>query len=277
LALLKARAPAFIQEYLSYEQFRQRGHSHRWIVWEFYNALPALSDSDHIVRETVAKQLSIPVNDCTDFDTSQQWPNSPPPDGEEVQVFVPINVNRDIYLPTSLCASIATGSVFMSLIVDSGLRPGFSFTSAWNEHKAEASTRISWASTLLGALATEPEPIATEFAAVAEALGPMAVASGPVATAPSPKAAPPFDADANEPTATEPVAVAPTPMATALTPVAWALRPTAMAPGLVAFALSPSAIEEVPRACEPTPPAKLPDPQARIGFSPVTGSSPSPA
>jgi hypothetical protein len=99
LALLKARAPAFIQEYLSYEQFRQRGHSHRWIVWEFYNALPALSDSDHIVRETVAKQLSIPVNDCTDFDTSQQWPNSPPPDGEEVQVFVPINVNRDIYLP----------------------------------------------------------------------------------------------------------------------------------------------------------------------------------
>ena len=36
----------------------------------------------------------------------------------------------------------------MSLIVDSGLRPGLSLTSAWNDYKEEASTRICWASTL---------------------------------------------------------------------------------------------------------------------------------
>src|SRR5260221_5936898 len=36
----------------------------------------------------------------------------------------------------------------MSLIVDSGRRPAFSFTSAWNEHKAQASIRTCWASTL---------------------------------------------------------------------------------------------------------------------------------
>src|SRR5262245_20163366 len=43
---------------------------------------------------------------------------------------------------SSLCASIASGSLFISLMVESGLRPAFSFTSLWNEHMPEASTRL---------------------------------------------------------------------------------------------------------------------------------------
>src|SRR5208282_5234668 len=46
------------------------------------------------------------------------------------------------------CASSAAGSLFISLIADSGTRPGLSFASAWNERKAEASTRICCASAL---------------------------------------------------------------------------------------------------------------------------------
>jgi hypothetical protein len=39
---------------------------------------------------------------------------------------------------SSLCASTAAGSLFISLIAGSDARMGLSFTSAWNEHKPEA-------------------------------------------------------------------------------------------------------------------------------------------
>src|SRR5215831_2789788 len=51
-------------------------------------------------------------------------------------------------LMSSLCASIASESLFISLMVESGLRPAFSFTSLWNEHMPEASTRLCCASML---------------------------------------------------------------------------------------------------------------------------------
>src|SRR5262245_35996515 len=44
-------------------------------------------------------------------------------------------------LMSSLCASIASESLFLSLMAESGLRPAFSFTNLWNEYMPEASTR----------------------------------------------------------------------------------------------------------------------------------------
>src|SRR5262245_17653886 len=38
------------------------------------------------------------------------------------------------------CGTAPSGSLFISLMVESGLRPAFSFTSLWNEHMPEAST-----------------------------------------------------------------------------------------------------------------------------------------
>jgi len=51
-------------------------------------------------------------------------------------------------LMSSLCASIASGSLFISLMVENGLRPAFSFTSLWNEHMPKASIRPCCTSTL---------------------------------------------------------------------------------------------------------------------------------
>ena len=49
---------------------------------------------------------------------------------------------------SSLCASMATGSLLISLIFDSDRRPGFSCTCAWNEHRAVTLTRSCCASAL---------------------------------------------------------------------------------------------------------------------------------
>ena len=118
--------------------------------------------------------------------------------------------------------------------------------------------------TVLGALATEPEPRATEFDAVADAPVPNAAELVPLATVLSPNAAPPFDANAPEPTATEPVAIALVPMAIEFTPVAWLERPIAIAPVCVACALSPSAVEDAPLAIVRRPSAVLMSPLASL-------------
>jgi hypothetical protein len=59
--ILKLRAPPFIQEYQFYSQYEGRGHSHRWIVWQFYTNLDSLSGWEDIVRETKEKLISLRV------------------------------------------------------------------------------------------------------------------------------------------------------------------------------------------------------------------------
>ena len=97
--ILKIRMPSFIQEYQSYSQFEGRGHSHRWIVWEFYNNLHSIAARDYIVRETKEKLISIPCNEPVDFDVCRVSPIYGPPSGRPVQITKPLQVGRDIYLP----------------------------------------------------------------------------------------------------------------------------------------------------------------------------------
>ena len=50
------------------------------------------------------------------------------------------------FLISSVAASCATGSDGNSLICDSGVSPGLSFTSGWNERRPATSTRYCWVS-----------------------------------------------------------------------------------------------------------------------------------
>ena len=97
--ILKIRTPPFIQEYQNYAQFESQGHSHRWIVWEFYNKLDSLSDPDYVVRETKAKLITLPCSDLVDLDVCRVFPIFGAPSGRPVEVAKPLQVGRDIYVP----------------------------------------------------------------------------------------------------------------------------------------------------------------------------------
>jgi hypothetical protein len=55
VVVLKLRCLAFIQEYQNFTDFSEKGYSHRWIVWEFFNNLDSLSGWKHVIHETKDK------------------------------------------------------------------------------------------------------------------------------------------------------------------------------------------------------------------------------
>lgn len=97
--LLRLSAPAFVQDYQYFSQFYDQKHSHRWIVWQFEKNLRIVPDVKYLLAETVRKEISflasskLPQNICRH---DQQFPASA---GNEVEVYAPNNVGRDIYLP----------------------------------------------------------------------------------------------------------------------------------------------------------------------------------
>jgi hypothetical protein len=98
-AILKVRAPRFIQEYQFYSQYESCGHSHRWIVWQFHLNLHSLSRWQHVVRETKEKLLSLPCESTYDFKVCRLCPVFSWSQAQLIQVAPPIQVERDIYLP----------------------------------------------------------------------------------------------------------------------------------------------------------------------------------
>jgi hypothetical protein len=98
-AILKLRAPRFIQEYQFYSQYVGCGHSHRWIVWQFHLNLHSLSRWQHVVRETREKLLSLPCDGTYDFKVCRLCPVFSSSRAQPIQVAPPIQVARDIYLP----------------------------------------------------------------------------------------------------------------------------------------------------------------------------------
>ena len=97
--ILKVRAPPFIQEYQFYSQYESCGHSHRWIVWQFYTNLDSLSGWEHIVHETKEKLISLPCDSTPDYEVCRLCPVFDSPRTRPIQVSAPIQVARDIYLP----------------------------------------------------------------------------------------------------------------------------------------------------------------------------------
>jgi hypothetical protein len=94
--------PKFIREYRDFGQYVARQHSHRWIVWEFYHNLERLSGWGQIVRETSPKGLTVEIGElpseiCRRLNSV--FTSGPE---EELMVFTPVNIDRDIYLP--ICA-----------------------------------------------------------------------------------------------------------------------------------------------------------------------------
>jgi hypothetical protein len=91
--------PKFVQEYRDFGQYAARQHSHRWIVWEFYHNLQLLSGWRQIVKETSPKGLTIDIGqlpkDVAQRLASEFGGTSP----EDLKIFSPVNIDRDIYLP----------------------------------------------------------------------------------------------------------------------------------------------------------------------------------
>jgi hypothetical protein len=97
--ILKVRAPPFIQEYQFYSQYEGLGHSHRWIVWQFYHNLRSLSGWEQIVRETKQKLLSLRCDRIVDLAVCRLSPVFGLSRAQPIEVAAPIQVDRDIYLP----------------------------------------------------------------------------------------------------------------------------------------------------------------------------------
>jgi hypothetical protein len=98
-SILKLRAPSFIQEYQFYSQYESRGHSHRWIVWQFSDNLQSLSGWEYIVRETKEKFISLPCDSMIDLKVCRLCPIFGSPQKVPIEVLPPVLVARDIYLP----------------------------------------------------------------------------------------------------------------------------------------------------------------------------------
>src|SRR5712692_5010163 len=98
-ALLYLTCPKFIREYRDFGQYALRQHSHRWIVWEFYNNLESLSGWESIVRETSPKGLTTEATQLPKDLIARLGADFAAAATGQLKVFKPVNIHRDIYLP----------------------------------------------------------------------------------------------------------------------------------------------------------------------------------
>jgi|HubBroStandDraft_4_1064222.scaffolds.fasta_scaffold313425_1 hypothetical protein len=97
--LLYLRCPKFVREYRDFGQYATRQHSHRWILWEFYNNLESLAGWEGVVRETSSKGLTTDAEHVSQEVLKQLDKDFLAPPMDKVRVFKPVNFNRDLYLP----------------------------------------------------------------------------------------------------------------------------------------------------------------------------------
>lgn len=97
--ILWVRAPIFLKDYGSYKDFEDRGHSHRFIVWEFYHGIPWPKRKMAAVKETIEKGISFPVDSVPVDGGYTLCPRLGKPTNAELQVQPLVNLRRDIYMP----------------------------------------------------------------------------------------------------------------------------------------------------------------------------------
>jgi hypothetical protein len=112
LAIIKLRAPKFLQDFQDYKGYDDKKNSHRWILWEFYHNLRNLKHGLWLLPESIEKELS--------FETAnvdlEQCPVIPLHSGEHIKgevtlssrggpnmtykmvAFKPINFGRDLVM-----------------------------------------------------------------------------------------------------------------------------------------------------------------------------------
>lgn len=99
LALVYLACPQFIREYLDFGQYAARRHSHRFIVWEFYNNLESPKGWETVAREVSSKGLTIVASRLPRRLREALAPRFEVQAGSALKVLQPVNVDRDIYLP----------------------------------------------------------------------------------------------------------------------------------------------------------------------------------
>nr|WP_319384389.1 hypothetical protein [uncultured Roseibium sp.] len=62
IAIIKLKAPAILQEFPNYSDFKAQENSHRWILWEFFYGIQALKAGFRLLPQTIFKRLSVNVN-----------------------------------------------------------------------------------------------------------------------------------------------------------------------------------------------------------------------
>ena len=105
LGIITIWGPSFIKEYRDFGQYIARNHSHRWIVWEFYNNVKKLEAWETIVEETEKKGLSKDISEFSDPDLIAKFKcfqQEITPTDTKVEIGEPVNDNRDIYMPIVL-------------------------------------------------------------------------------------------------------------------------------------------------------------------------------
>jgi hypothetical protein len=112
LAIIKLRAPEFLQDFQDYKGYDDKKNSHRWILWEFYHNLGKLKHGLSLLPESIEKELSF---ESAKVDL-EQCPVIPLRSGEDITgevalssgdgaketykmvAFKPINFGRDLVM-----------------------------------------------------------------------------------------------------------------------------------------------------------------------------------
>lgn len=91
--------PAFIRSYEDFESYQKKGHSTRWILWQFYHNFNSHSDLKRVLRESVDKGISCLVSSVRDPSVYGVSPILTAPKQTDATILPPVNANRDLYVP----------------------------------------------------------------------------------------------------------------------------------------------------------------------------------
>ncbi|TDW31884.1 hypothetical protein EV128_108211 [Rhizobium azibense] len=99
-AVTWVRCPAFIRNNENYDVYQKKGHSPRWILWEFYNNFVDQPEAmKRLLKESIEKGISFAASSVQDPLIYGAAPITIPPENIEAAMAKPVNANRDLYLP----------------------------------------------------------------------------------------------------------------------------------------------------------------------------------
>jgi hypothetical protein len=100
LVIFHFRAPLIFSEYRDYAGYHARKHAHRWIIWYLQKHLPVFESPQEVMKETLEKGFSLLARDCeVGCCIYRVCPIFSEPLGTQFEVFPPVILNDDIYLP----------------------------------------------------------------------------------------------------------------------------------------------------------------------------------
>lgn len=121
ILVIRIKAPVFLQEYPDYSSFEAKKHSHRWILWVFYDNVRALNAGFKLLKETVDKNLTLnvttpparsrlPVQDSFATECTKRTMRGEDQAGTtpvfEYEVYKPRNFDRDLIMGFKIKSSI---------------------------------------------------------------------------------------------------------------------------------------------------------------------------